>query len=88
MGVDFQALLAQQEQSHRLASLEGQVYGLSDRLGQISRRLDRANGRLRQIERQVSRCTEILKWLGFAALMLAGLWDKLPEPLRARLLGG
>lgn len=87
MATDLQGLLMQQEHAQRLASLEGRVNGMSDRLGQVSRRVDRTNLRLRQIEAQVARCTEILKWIGVAALMLAGLWDKLPEPLRARLLG-
>ena len=80
--------LSARDQDARIRTVEERVTGLSDRVSQLSRRVDRANARVREIEAQVARWTEVLKWLGFAALILAGAWERLPEPLRQRLLGG
>ena len=84
---DLTQWLVGRDHEARLRSVEDRVAGMSDRMTQLSRRVDRANARIREIEARVARGTEVLKWIGFAALMLAGAWEKLPEPLRQRLLG-
>ena len=76
-----------------------EIRQLHSRVDQTERRLDRTNIRIRDhearvrskilaVEEKVNTLMEIAKWIAFAALILAGAWDKLPEPLRQRLLGG
>lgn len=81
-------LLDQRELAGEVKTLADRVNGLSDRAGQISKRVDRLAARHRDLEAKVSRLTEIIKWSAFAAMVLAGAWEKVPEPLRQRLLGG
>jgi uncharacterized protein YfcZ (UPF0381/DUF406 family) len=90
--VDFNTMMLVREHT-------AEIRQLHSRMDQTERRLDRTNTRVRDhearirsrivsIEAKVDMLMEIAKWIAFAALILAGAWDKLPEPLRQRLLGG
>jgi hypothetical protein len=98
-GQDIHSLLDQREQASEIRILADRVNAVGLSLSAISRRVDRGNERMRTMEQdtaekikalesRVDRLVEIAKWAAFASMMLAGAWEKLPEPLRARLLGG
>jgi predicted nucleic acid-binding Zn-ribbon protein len=95
----WRAYVEQQQQQAELRHLNDRVNGISDRVAQLSRRVDRGNTRMLEIEDEtaerikavearVDRLMEAAKWVAVGGMMLAGMWEKLPEPLRARLLGG
>lgn len=72
------------QETHRahswMTSLAGRIDRLRADLACVKRQAD-------QNETRIKMQAELLKWSAFAALIILGVWDKLPPPMRA-LLGG
>lgn len=76
----------------RLDQSDAKIVALSTRMTEEYKTLSTEIGEIRSdikvLRSNVALMTEVIKWVAVAVLAIAGMWDRLPEPLRSKLLGG
>jgi hypothetical protein len=72
---------------YRLEKLEELAVKTNERVSLVEKQQGKDGEELRRMMERVSFIITAIKWISAALLVVAGLWEKLPEDLRARLFG-
>ena len=76
-----------QHHAELLSEHDRRITTISGRINRLATRHRDLEMRVTSIDRRIALAVEVAKWIGFMVLLASGAWERLPEPLRSRLLG-